>query len=180
MPGLRFETRRLSVNHLAIGLAGFILALVAIGWATRTPPGQTPTLTIAGSGFLFNYRIGEVSYGFTAIVNKPVRRYSKIEAVFEDPQGGPPMTVVETLTARSTRYSVRSPPVRGVEKGKPYQVAVRLIQNIDGAILFDDRFTVTSQMSDDVVPDAPLTVGPGYARNPASSGAGPAPGPVPD
>ena len=40
------------------------------------------------------------------------------------------------------------------------------MQNGDGAVLFEDSFTVTSQISDLVMPPAPLTVGPGYARNP--------------
>ncbi|EAU40699.1 hypothetical protein FP2506_03194 [Fulvimarina pelagi HTCC2506] len=166
MQTLTFQARKLGLRHIAIGLAGFILLLLAIGFATRTPPSQTPYLTIAGAGFMFNYRIGEVSYGFAAVVNKPVRKYSRIIATFEDPMGGPPLEIIEKLTPRSTRYSVRSPPVRGVEKGVPYRVSVRLIQNLDDAVLFEESFTVTSQMSDAVVPPAPLTIGPGYMRNP--------------
>ena len=165
MQTLAFATKAPRLAHLAIGFSLLIALLVAVGLATRTPPGHTPYLSIAGSGFMFNYRIGEVSYGFTAIVNKPVRKYSRIEAVFEDPAGGAPLKTVETLTPRSTRYSVQSPPVRGVRKAMPYHVSVKLVQNLDGVILFEDRFTIASQMSDEVVPPAPLTIGPGYTRN---------------
>ncbi|MEF2549709.1 hypothetical protein VQ045_21705 [Aurantimonas sp. E1-2-R+4] len=85
---------------------------------------------------------------------------------FEDPAGGPPFLVSTKLTPRSKRYGLRSPPLSGIEKDKPYRVTVRLVQNGDGAVLFEDAFTVASQMSDAVMPPAPLTIGPGYTRNP--------------
>ena len=90
----------------------------------------------------------------------------RIEAEFEDPAGGPPHRVTAKLTPRSSRYGLRSPPLRGIEANRPYHVSVRLVQNGDGAVLFRETFTVASKISDRIVPSEPLTVGPGYARNP--------------
>lgn len=157
---------QISVRQVLLASIGLVAILFAIGLATRENVADKPYLTIAGSGFIFNYRVADAYYGFTAIVEKPVRNYSRIEASFEDPAGGPPFLVSTKLTPRSKRYGLRSPPLSGIEKDKPYHVTVRLVQNGDGAVLFEDAFTVASQMSDAVMPPAPLTIGPGYTRNP--------------
>ena len=157
---------KLGTQGVVTATVGLVAILLAIGWVTRETDADRPYLTIAGSSFIFNYREAEAFYGFTAVVQRPVKSYSRIEAVFEDPGGGPPIPVSVKLTARTTRYGLRTPPLRGIVKGRPYRVDVRLVQNGDGAVLFEDSFTVTSQMSDAVMPPAPLTVGPGYTRNP--------------
>ncbi|TFF23065.1 hypothetical protein E3C22_11520 [Jiella endophytica] len=158
--------RRISIVNVATGLAALALVLFGVGLLTREDVADKPYLKIAGSGFIFNYRVADVYYGFTAFVQKPVKNYSVIEATFEDPSGGSPHQVRVKMSPRSSRYGVRSPPLRGVEAHHPYRVSVRLIQNGDGAVLFEDAFTVTSQISDRIVPPQPLTVGPGYTRNP--------------
>lgn len=167
--------RRFGLPQIVIGAIGLLAILLAIGLAMREPVGDKPHLRIAGASFIFNYRVAEVFYGFTAEVQRPVRNLSVLEAEFEDPGGGPPIRVRERLNPRTKRYSLRTPPVRGVEKDRPYKVTVRLIQNGDNAILFEDAFTVRSQIADAVVPDRPLTVGPGYARNPALDSGAPPP-----
>ena len=70
----------------------------------------------------------------------------------------------------TSRYSLRSPPVRGVEKDRPYTVAIRVLDREERQVLWRDQLSVRSQISDRVVPDRPLTVGPGYAPNPNSGG----------
>ena len=173
--GRSTRRRPFGLLQVVIGALGFLAILFAIGLAMREPVGDKPYLRIAGASFIFNYRVAEVFYGFTAEVQKPVRNLSLLEAVFEDPGGGPPILVSERLNPRTKRYSLRTPPVRGVEKDRPYRVTVRLIQNGDNAILFEDELTVRSQIADVVVPERPLTVGPGYARNPALDTGAPAP-----
>jgi len=155
----------MTFRHVAVGLTGLAVILFVIGLMFREDVGKKPYLKIAGAGFIFNYRVSDAYYGFTAIVQKPVRNYSVIEAEFEDPAGGPPHRVRAKLTPRSKRYALRSPPLRGIEAKRPYRVSVRLVQNGDKAVLFERDFTVASQISDRVVPPQPLTVGPGYHRN---------------
>ncbi|MEF2071229.1 hypothetical protein [Consotaella aegiceratis] len=161
---LRLE--RVSLRQIVVAAAVVLAILLGVGWMTRTPPAETPYLKIAGSGFMFNYRVADAYYGFTAFVLKPVRNLSLLEARFEDPAGGPPHLVSTRLTPRTRRYSLRSPPLQGIEKDKPYRVEVRLIQSGDGEVLYEDDFTVSSQLGDAVMPKEPLTIGPGYTPNP--------------
>ncbi|MCB8836886.1 hypothetical protein [Aurantimonas sp. VKM B-3413] len=157
---------RITFRHVVAASLGLVALLFAIGLALREDLSETPYLKIAGSGFIFNYRVADATYGFTALVQKPVKNFSIIAADFENPAGGPPLHVEHRLSPRTTRYGLQTPPVRGIEKGKPYKVTVQLIQNGDGAVLFKDSFTVTSNLSDAVLPPEPLTIGPGYTRNP--------------
>jgi hypothetical protein len=157
-----------------VGASLVVLAvLFAIGWSTRIDPSDKSYLKVLGGGFMFNYRIGEVFYGFTAVVQKPLASGSIIEASFEDPAGGAPHLVRTRVSAETTRYLLRSPPVRGVEKDTPYEVAVRVLDREGKTELFQDRLSIRSQISDAVVPDKPLVIGPGYAPNPAAAPADP-------
>lgn len=158
--------RDISFRHLVIGMIALLAILFAAGWLTREDPADKPYLKIAGMSFIFDYRIAEAFYGFTAYLTKPVANYSIIEAQFEDPAGGPPFVVTAKLSPRTKRYGLRSPAVHGVRKGVPYKVHVRLLRNPDHAVLFETEFTVTSQQDQDILPDKPLTIGPGYFPNP--------------
>ena len=157
---------RIRFHHVILSGIGLVAVLMAIGLATREDIASKPYLKIAGSGFIFNYRVADAFYGFTAVVQKPVKAYSQIVASFENPAGGLPIMVRQVVTPRTDHYGIRTPPLRGIEKDKPYRVSVRLMQNGDDKVLFDGNFTVASQMSDAVMPPAPLTIGPGYTQNP--------------
>jgi hypothetical protein len=133
---------------------------------SRVDPEQKPYLNVLGGGFIFNYRVADVYYGFTAVVMRPLPTGSIIEASFEDPGGGAPHIVRQRVGPDTNRYSLRSPPVRGVEKGKPYEVSIRVMDRSERTLLWSRRMDFRSQISDDVVPDRPLTIGPGYHRNP--------------
>lgn len=143
-----------------------VTALLAIGWLTREDPASKPYLDIVGRGFLFNYRVADTTYGFTAMVIRPLAVGSTIEAVFEDPSGAEPHVVRKRVGTDTVRYGFQSPPVRGVEAGRPYRVDVRVLSRQGDAVLWTHSFEVRSQLFDQVLPDRPLTVGPGYARNP--------------
>jgi hypothetical protein len=125
---------------------------------------EKPPLLLAGGGFIFNYRIAEVFYGVSV---KPQRRFladAVLEGEFENPAGGPNLIVRETLGAPKLIYALQTPPLRGVKAGKPYRVEVRLIEG--GRITGRVERTYTSDLDQDMLPDAPLTIGPGYTPNP--------------
>ena len=103
---------------------------------------------------------------------KPVKNASVIEAIFEDPAGGDPLVVKAKLWPKTRQYGLRTPSLHGIETGKPYHVTVRLLQQGDDAVLFEDAFAVVSDVSSADMPSAPLTIGPGYTRNPALPNAG--------
>jgi hypothetical protein len=151
----------------------FLAVLFAVGWFLREDPSDKPYLRIMGGGFMFNYRNAEVFYGFTAQVVRPLASGSIIEASFEDPAGGPPHVVSERVSTMTDTYSLRSPPIRGVEADKPYQVSIRIYDRERKELLWQAERGYKSQIGDMVVPEKPLTVGPGYHRNPAAeAGAG--------
>ena len=160
------KLNRIRFHHVILFAISVVVAALAVGLATREDIASKPYLKIAGSGFIFNYRVADAFYGFTAVIQKPVKAYSQIEASFENPAGGLPITVRQVVTPRTDRYGIRTPPLRGIEKDRPYRVSVRLVQNGDDKVLFADSFTVASQMSDAVMPPEPLTIGPGYTQNP--------------
>ena len=153
---------RVTLPKIVLASLLLLAPLFAIGWVTREDPAETPLLQIVGGGFIFNYRIAEVYYGFTAVVSKPLESGSIIEARFEDPRGAEAHVVRERVSPMTDKYPLRSPPVRGVEAGKPYTVDIRVLDRQGEKELWSATRTYASQISDKVVPDAPLTVGPGY------------------
>lgn len=153
-------------EKIVAAMIGLVLVLMVIGWATGEDPSEQPYIEIAGGGFIFNYREAQVFYGFTADVVRPLPVGTWMITEFEDPAGGPPLTVETRLHARSTRYKVRSPNIRGVKAGQPYHVSIRLYDYTRTKEIWSMEKTFTSQIDDTVVPTKPLTVGPGYFPNP--------------
>ncbi|GIL01000.1 MAG: hypothetical protein BroJett030_08990 [Alphaproteobacteria bacterium] len=158
--------RRVSAVQVAIAAIALVAVLFGIGWMTREDPADKPYLAILGGGFIFNYRVADVFYGFTAQVRKPVAVGSIIEAEFEDPGGGPPHVVSTRVNARTTRYGLRSPNVRGIEAGRPYKVVIRLYDFRHERLIETHEKTYASRIGDTIVPQRPLTIGPGYHRPP--------------
>ena len=155
-----------SFEKIVAAAIGLVLVLTAIGWATRQDPAEKPYIGMAGGGFIYNYREANVFYGFIANVLKPLPNGSWMIADFENPAGGPPLTVETRLHARSVRYGVHSPIVRGVKAGKPYRVSIRLYDYTRTKLIWEGEKDFVSQLDDSIVPDKPLTIGPGYFPNP--------------
>lgn len=158
--------RRFRRRHAIAAAVLFGLGVGGAAWVTRVPPGETPMLKIAGAGFMFNYRVADAYYGFTAYLMKPVRNASVIEARFEDPAGGPPILVSTRIWPDSRQYGVRSPNLTGIRRGRPYRVDIRLLDGIERVPVFETSLAVKSDLDDAVMPKEPLTIGPGYAKNP--------------
>ena len=119
-----------------------------------------------GGGFVFNYRVADAFYGFTAAVIRPLPTGSVIEASFENPAGGEPFVVRQRVGTESIRYSLRTPPLQGIEADKPYAVKIRVLDRDDRKVLWAHERSYRSEIASEVMPEQPLTVGPGYARNP--------------
>jgi hypothetical protein len=123
-----------------------------------------PPLALAGGGFIFNYRIAEVFYGVSLKPQRRIAAGAVLEGEFENPAGGQNLIVRETLGEPKLVYALQSPPLTGVKAGKPYRVEVRLIEG--GKITARLERTFASDLDQDVLPAAPLTIGPGYTPNP--------------
>jgi hypothetical protein len=149
---------RQSAKTVALGLSAVLLL-------SGCDDASKPPLAIAGGGFIFNYRIAEVFYGVSLKPQRRIAAGAVLEGEFENPAGGPNLIVQETLGAEPRLiYALQTPPVKGVKAGKPYKVEVRLLEA--GRVTARLERTFTSDLDQDMIPDAPLTVGPGYARNP--------------
>ncbi len=161
---------RLSLLRIVVASVALLAVLMAVSWMTREDPETRPYLKILGGGFIFNYRVANVHYGFTAIVERPLPTGSVIEAAFEDPAGGPSHVVRQRVGTGTNHYSFHSPPVRGVEADKPYRVAIRVMDRAEHQLLWAHDLAFRSRISDSVVPNRPLTIGPGYEANPGGGG----------
>lgn len=125
-----------------------------------------PYLSFAGGGFIFNYRIGEAHYGF---VLRPERRLPEgavIEAELENPAGGPPFRSSLPVKSGQLQYVFQSPPVKGIQANREYTVTVRLYDPQSGADYARYGNVYRTNVDQASLPDKPLVVGPGYAKNP--------------
>ena len=139
------------------------LALLAAGCSPDDP--NAPYLEVAGGGFIFNYRIGEAHYGLVLAQKRALPDGAIIEAILENPDGGEPYRLRQVLRGPSRRIVFDSPPVRGVVKDRPYKVTVRVLDEEGAAELQRIETSLTSNLDQTVLPDRPLTLGPGYRRN---------------
>jgi len=157
-------TRRTMVIAAAVAL------LVGIG-AWLSPfgghGGDGPPLSLEGGGFVFNYRIAEVTYGLVARLEPDVPVGTRIVARFDDPAGGPPLVVEETARPGLAKLMLRSPPVTGVVAGRAYGVDVRLVDPASGVEIGRLETSFRSNVDQSIMPERPLTIGPGYQQPPA-------------
>jgi hypothetical protein len=107
-----------------------------------------PYLKIQGGGFVFNYRYATLSYGFVAKPLKPLPEGSQLAASFDMPDGTQRYTTALPTQAGKLTYAFETPPLKGVVKGKPYRVTLRLLDAETGkelAKLEQDYRTDTDQ-----------------------------------
>jgi hypothetical protein len=146
--------------------APLLMALAVGAIMAACDDASKPYVEIEGGGFIFNYRIAEAFYGVSL---RPMRRLEPgtvLEVEFENPAGGTPYIVRETVEARRLSYMLRTPGLSGVEKDRPYRVQVRVLAPGDGRLLASYEQTLKSDLDQSVLPSRPLTIGPGYTPNP--------------
>ncbi|AXS41735.1 hypothetical protein [Breoghania sp. L-A4] len=145
---------------------GLVLAALVLAGCDS---GDTPYLKIAGGGFVFNYRIAEATCNVVAEPLRALPEGAVLEGEFENPQGGEALRVTRTPVAPQRRYMLTSPPLHGVQADRPYGVTLRL-RDAAGTLLEEHVRAFTSTVDQSVLPKVPLTIGPGYTRNPESFG----------
>ncbi|MBO6538562.1 MAG: hypothetical protein JJ969_04100 [Rhizobiaceae bacterium] len=157
-----------AITPLRAAMAAFVVLVLLFlaGWLTRQDPDKQPYLDILGGGFVFNYRVADNFYGFTAIVKRPLESGSIIEAAFENPAGGDPIVVRERVSPMTDRYALRTPPLAGIEADKPYLVTIRVLDRLATKEIWSANRSYVSQIGQGKTPERALTVGPGYHVNP--------------
>jgi len=147
-------------------IMGLVGALMLAG-CDQDDPSQ-PYVEFAGGGFIFNYNSAVAYYGFVARVVRRVPPGTRLEAVFEDPAGGPPLVVRGVAGVYARQFRFESPPVEGVEANRDYRVELRLLDAGDGHLLASYSRTFRSDLGQDMLPHGPTTLAPTYKPNPDS------------
>ena len=143
------------LNRLRRPMVAAALALTSLGAGCDDP--AKPGLAIEGGGFIFNYREADVSYG---VAVKPLRRFEAgtvLEAQFDDPAGGPVLTVIEPLHGKALSYALKTPPVHGVKADTPYKVVVRA-KSAAGVELARVERILRSDLDQSIMPDRPVDI----------------------
>ncbi|MGI9382910.1 MAG: hypothetical protein ACR2PO_07130 [Methyloligellaceae bacterium] len=149
------------IRYCVLALLAFALAGCDLGKE------DGPYLDFAGGGFIFNYRLSLITYGFTARVLRDLPEGSTLEVAFEDPAGGAAIVVREPARPGRDYYKFETPPVKGVRKDVDYKVELRLIGPAGEAgkpVLGRYTRAFRSQLDADILPAEPLVVGPFYDR----------------
>jgi len=162
--------RNLSRLTLALLLAAAVGVLVLLFHFAEQRRATSTKLAFAGGGFLYNYRIAEVRYGLTMRVINPVPIGTRLQVTFDNPAGGEPFVVTRQLGSDTSLVSVESPALPDVATGRDYIVIIRLRDRDTNAVLETHERAFRTNIEPDVMPKKPLTVGPGYRRNPETGG----------
>lgn len=146
-------------------IAGLVIALAAIALAACSSQEGGPYVEVRGGGFLFNYRIAEVTVGLVVTPLRTLPDGAKLEATMENPAGGAPIVFSVFVAAGAQKYDFTSPPLSGVKADTDYKVTLRLVAK-DGKALQTIEKNFRSQLDQSTLPEKPLTIGPGYTKNP--------------
>lgn len=144
-------------------LAAFLLFIAGCDQSA-----DPPSVEIVGGGFIFNYRLAEVYYGFVATVGASAPSDAILEARFENPEGGDDIVQRQMIRSERKRYKFETPPLRGVQAGRSYRVELLLIDPAGNTAIASASRSFQSKVGSDVLPTRPLTIGPGYHNMPVS------------
>lgn len=122
-------------------------------------------LVLTGKMFVFNYRLAYATYMVTLARAQPIDDGSTIVATFENPAGGAPLTLLRPGLSRLDKVVLESPYLQCVKKDRAYAITIEL-KAADGAVLQRIETTLKSSADQDILPERPLVVGPGYDMNP--------------
>ncbi|MGB3418776.1 MAG: hypothetical protein WBG88_04715 [Mesorhizobium sp.] len=142
-------------------------AALALGACRDT--GKEALFEITGRLVVFNYREAMLTYIVTLKPLKPIEAGQVAVTTMDNPAGGEPLVFSQKLFPGHTKVTIESPPLECVVKERSYKVAIR-IQGADGRLLQDIETTMVSAQDEDMLPDRPLVVGPGYQPNPELKG----------
>jgi hypothetical protein len=122
-------------------------------------------MEVVGGGFLFNYRIAVATAGLVVVPTRELPEGASVEVTFENPAGGAPIVMIQDASNRKVQLNFNTPPLFGIVADKKYVVRIRLVA-ADGSEIERIDKNFHSALDQSVLPPKPLTVGPGYIRNP--------------
>jgi hypothetical protein len=161
------ETHLMAPNLVGFSRRLAALAVFAVMLAGCKPEETGPYVKIDGGGFIFNYRISEAYYGFVIRPLRSLPEGAVLEARFEDPNGAEPIVERQTARPSAIKYTFRTPPLKNVVADRDYLAEIVVLDAAGGKELGHYSRTFRTYIGQTVIADKPLTVGPGYALNPA-------------
>jgi hypothetical protein len=142
------------------------IGLIALWMLAGCDNPEGPAASFAGGGFVFNYRVGQAYYGVVVRTQGTLPQDAVIEGQFENPAGGNAVVVQVKAASDQHKYVLRTPPLKGVKKDRPYKVVVRILEKPGGEELQRIERTIKSDVDQSLLPQSPLVIGPGYELNP--------------
>ena len=144
-------------------LVATVVALVA---ACSSESG--PYLEVGGGSFIFNYRLATAYAGMVVGPLRPLPENSTIEVTFENPAGGAPFVLTQKVAPETKRYTFTIEPLTGIKANVEYLATVRLL-DAGGQELQRIEKKFRSEVDQTILPEKPLTIGPGYTPNPEAA-----------
>jgi hypothetical protein len=157
-----------SLGALLVAVLAVCAVLTGLFWLLQGPQPERPFLRVLGASFIYNYRVADIYMGFTAVPDRPIPTGSLLRATFENPADpAAPFVVEERISLMDRRIALRSPSLRGVEKDRDYRLSLVLLDRVTRQPFWQYETTLRSGIAENVVPAAPLVIGPGYQRQPS-------------
>jgi hypothetical protein len=138
-----------------------LMSLVAMTACLTACGEQTPSdyLSIAGGGFVFNYRYSQAYYVFVAQPKGPLPGDAVLEASFDVPGSTTRFVVQDKVLPGKLQYKFQSEVLHGIVKDYPYKVTLRLLDGPTGKQLDFDEATYRSDVDQSTLPSEPPVEG---------------------
>ncbi|MDH6266781.1 hypothetical protein M2360_002177 [Rhizobium sp. SG_E_25_P2] len=124
-------------------------------------------LSINGKIFIFNVRLSKAYYTLNLNRLADVPDGSMVTAEFENPAGGPPLSVTKKVFPNMTRIDFQSPDLDCIVADKPYAITITL-RAPDGKEMQRIKTTLASTLDQTVMPEQALVRGNAYDKNPTA------------
>lgn len=151
----------------ALALVAMLAGMAVLGACRDTS--KQALFEISGRLVVFNYREATLTYVVTLNPLKPIEAGQIITTTMDNPAGGELLVFSQELFVGHAKVTIESPALECVVKDRPYKVAI-VVRSRDGKVLQTIETTMVSAQNQDMLPDRPLVVGPGYDPNPALAG----------
>lgn len=118
---------------------------------------------LAGNVFIFNYREAVATYVISLQRLRAIPEGAIWVATFENPAGGAPQVVKRRIYPSSSFIAVESDPVFCIVAGREYSYKIEIMSGNTELQWIEGK--IKSSISQDILPDKPLVIGPGYDKN---------------
>lgn len=145
----------------------FAVAVAALVAGCSSEPG--PYLKISGGGFIFNYRLANAMLGVLVVAPRSLPEGATVEVSLTNPAGGEPLVQSAVVENDRSQFDFRFESLSGIRRDVDYLATVRLLDPSGKEIERIERIYHSDIDQAETMPDKPLTVGPGYARNPEAT-----------